>query len=109
MSLVLRHEFETAAELLELIEDLGGIPPSRLLLKPMPGEATEADLLERISRTNKTCELIDGVLVEKAMGRGEAFLAGWIMQCLAPYVGPRELGYFIPADGIVRLRPGVFA
>jgi Uma2 family endonuclease len=107
MSLVLRHEFETAAELLELIDQLGGIPPSRLLLKPMPGEATEADLLDRMDRTGKTCELIDGVLVEKAMGRGEAFLAGWITRCLDVYVVPRNLGYFAPADGIVRLRPGV--
>jgi Uma2 family endonuclease len=107
MSLVLRHEFETAAELLELIDELGGIPPSRLLLKPTPGEATEADLLDRMDRTGKTCELIDGVLVEKAMGRGEAFIAARITILLGMYTMPRSLGHFISADGIVRLRPGV--
>ena len=107
MSTVAKHEIETAAELLELIERLGGIPPHRILLRPTPGEATEADLLDHLSRANKTCELVDGTLVEKAMGKGESFLAVWIIRCLDAYVVPRDLGYFASGDGIVRLRPGV--
>ena len=107
MSTVVKHEIETMAELMELVERLGDIPPHRVLLKPTPGEATEADLLHRISRTNKTCELVEGTLVEKAMGYGEASIAGWLLMCLSGYVLPRSLGCFADGGGIVRLRAGL--
>jgi Uma2 family endonuclease len=106
MTTVAKRGIETLAELLDLAERLGGIPPARVLLKPTPGEATEDDLLEQIRRRDRTCELIDGTLVEKAMGRGRSFLAAWIMQSLGGYVGPRDLGFFISSDGIVRLEEG---
>ena len=38
------------------------------------------------------------------MGKGQSFIAGWIVQCLAVYVGPRDLGYFCGGDGFVRLK-----
>ena len=107
MSTVVKQGIETAAELLELIEELGGIPPHRVLMRPTPGEATEADLLEYGNRTNRRCELIDGVLVEKAMGRGEASIASWITMLLGPYILSRSLGCLISSDGMVRLREGL--
>ena len=88
----------------ELVDQLGGIPLGRVLLRPTPGQATEEDLLDLIDRTKKLCELVDGTLVEKAMGKGQSFIAGWIIQCLAVYVGPRGLGYFCGGDGFVRLK-----
>ena len=39
------------------------VPPQRIRLEPRPGSATEDHALQC-----KMCELIDGVLVEKAMG-----------------------------------------
>ena len=104
MTTVAKREIETMAEFLAR---LGGISPDRVLMRPLPGEATEADLLDHIGHSNRICELIDRVLVEKTMGRGESFIAAWIMQCLAVYVGPRNLAYFITEAGIVRLRPGI--
>lgn len=50
----------TVAELLDALH----VPPQRVLLRPVPGEATEDDLLHN----PRLCELIDGVLVEKTMG-----------------------------------------
>ena len=91
----------------QLLEQLGDIPASRVMLKPTPGKATEADLLRMVERADRLCELVDGTLVEKVMGRGESFLAVWIIQRLAAYVEPRDLGHFISGDGIVRLRKGV--
>ena len=53
---------------------LGGIPARRVLLKPTPGTATERDLIEIHGHTNRPYELVDGTLVEKAMGYDEARL-----------------------------------
>ena len=60
----------------DLVERLGGIPLSRILVDPAPGTATEADVLEAERRYNRLYELVDGVLVEKAMGFSESLLAG---------------------------------
>ena len=54
---------------------LGGIPPERIRMSPLPGTATEKDVVEAESRAGRICELIDGVLVEKTMGYRESFVA----------------------------------
>ena len=43
---------------------LGGIPEARIRLRPVPGEATEEDVLAVKAREGRSCELIDGILVE---------------------------------------------
>ena len=60
MATVTTPAFETVAELIEQL----GVPPERILVHPAPGQATEKDLL----KSRRICELIDGVLVEVAMG-----------------------------------------
>ncbi len=62
---------ETAADLLHR---LGGIPASRVRLVPTPGTATEKDVIAVHDRTNRLCELVDGVLVEKVMGFDESIV-----------------------------------
>lgn len=57
-----------ARTLKDLLEQLGGIPPSRVLLRPALGQATEADVIAIGRSENRLCELVDGVLVEKPMG-----------------------------------------
>jgi len=52
----------------DLQAHLGGIPLERIQLHPQPGTATKSDVEAVGARTNRTCELIDGVLVEKALG-----------------------------------------
>lgn len=92
----------------ELLEQLGGIPPERVLLKPTPGTATEADVLAAAERPRKRlCELIDGILVEKPMGSWESQLAGVFTQILNNFVLPRKLGIVMVPDGTVRLQPGL--
>ena len=106
MTTVVKRGPETVEELLELIVRLGGIPPARVLLHPTPGEATEDDLLEQLARKG-ICELVEGTLVEKAMGKGQSFLASWITRLLTAYVEAHDLGDFAGPDGITRLRPGI--
>jgi Uma2 family endonuclease len=95
---------ETVADLLD---HLGGIPPARLRLHPPPGTATEQDVLDVQARTDRLCELVDGVLVEKAMGFRESFLAITLSAILWGFVQPRKLGVVTGADGMMRLSSGL--
>jgi Uma2 family endonuclease len=89
----------------DLLEDLGGISPDRVRLTPTPGTATENDLLEIGAKENRLFELVDGALVEKAMGFWESMLAGAILAALRAFVLPRKLGVVVGADGLMRLFP----
>jgi Uma2 family endonuclease len=91
----------------ELVERLGGIPLSRILVDPAPGTATEKDLLDAERRYNRLYELVDGVLVEKTMGYRESILAGALIEILRRYVKPRKLGLVSSPDGTIRLFPGL--
>jgi Uma2 family endonuclease len=91
----------------DLLEHLGGIAPSRLLLKPAPGTATEADLLRVLTRKERLVELVEGTLVEKAMGVRESALALWIGHLLHEFVLGKDLGELFGADGPFRLLAGL--
>ena len=93
---------ETVAD---LIEQLGGIPPSRIRMQPPLGTATEDDVLAIEAREGRLFELIDGVLVEKGMGYRESLLAAFLIGVLEPFVRHRKLGLVSGADGMVRLFP----
>lgn len=93
--------------LAELLERLGNIPPERIRMRQPPGSATEADVLAVLEAPRtRICELIDGVLVEKAMGYRESFLAMFLGGILDAFVRPQNLGILTGADGTVRLWVG---
>jgi Uma2 family endonuclease len=99
---------ENMADLMEVRERLGNVPFERILLQPLPGTATEEDALRQLEGpTKRICELIDGVLVEKAMATREALLAGVILQTLGIVVEENDLGVLLPGDGMLRLEPGL--
>jgi len=91
----------------DLVDRLGGIPLSRILARPAPGSATEADLLEVNDGKRRLCELVDGILVEKAMGLRESLLAGVILAMLRDFVIPRNLGFVSGEAGTMRLFQGL--
>lgn len=91
----------------DLLDQLGGIPPERVRFRPLPGTATEQDVLDVGAREDRICELIDGVLVEKAKGLKESFLALWLGRYLIDFVQSHNLGLVAGADGTVRLNPGL--
>jgi Uma2 family endonuclease len=92
--------------LADQLRRLGNVPPHRILWQPFPGTATEADALCTVnSKNHHSAELIDGILVEKAMGIRESFLAMWLGTLLNNFVIPRKLGLVAGADGICRLFP----
>lgn len=90
----------------DVVEHFGDIPIARIRTSPPPGESTEADVVELHDHHRRLCELIDGTLVEKAMGWQEALLAASITTILNSFVEPRDLGVVFGADGMFRLAPG---
>jgi Uma2 family endonuclease len=97
-------QVETVADLLQRLGEIG---PDRVCVWPPPGTATEADVLAALEAPRKRiCELIDGVLVEKAMGCAESVLASYLIILLDAFVRPRNLGLIAGADGTVRLWAG---
>ena len=91
----------------ELLESLGSISPERVLLRPMPGTATEEDLLSYVARTGRLCELVDGVLVEKPMGFGESLVAGEIQWMIRTHLAATNLGAVVGEAAMMRLTPGL--
>jgi Uma2 family endonuclease len=95
---------ETVAELLE---HLGDIPADRVLWKPYPGTATEQDVIEAEAALDKRlCELVDGTLVEKAMGYYESRLAVVLSYSIETYLGKNDRGICLGADAMLRIVPG---
>ena len=94
--------------LADLLEQLGGISPNRVRFRPAPGAATEEDVLAiRNSPERRLCELVDGVLVEKAMGFRESYLAIVLGSILWAFVEPRRLGLVTGEAGMMRLMAGL--
>src|SRR5438105_1875421 len=97
----------TLATMADLLEHLGDISPSRVRLHPLPGTATEQDVIDIEAHENRLFELVDDVLVEKAMGFWESVLATAIAAALRDFVIPKKLGVVAGADGMVRLFPNL--
>lgn len=93
--------------LADLLERLGGVSPQRVRYYPLPGTATEADVVAIEAREKRLCELVDGVLVEKPMGYRESILALWIGTVLNNFVVPRRLGVVTGEAGMMRLFAGL--
>jgi len=90
----------------DLAARFGPMPLRRFGWQPLPGLATEQDVLEWHDRHNRLFELIDGVLLEKPMGMPESILAAAISAFLRAFVKPRRLGIVAGSDGLMRLTSG---
>jgi len=91
----------------DLLRQLGDIPPERIRLHPAPGTATEKDVIEIDAHEDGLCELVDGVLVEKAMGFYESHVAAVLAHFLLTFLEKHDLGVVAGASGMLRLAPGL--
>lgn len=89
-----------------VVAALPDIPLSRIRLSPLPGTATEADVIAARGKDKSLCELIDGVLVEKAIGAYESWLAGEILAILREFALKYDLGVVFGEAGMLQLFPG---
>jgi Uma2 family endonuclease len=91
----------------DLLTRFGPIAHRRFRQDPAVGSGTEQDVLDIHAREKRLYELVDGVLVEKAKGIQESFLALKIATILMEFVNRHNLGYILGADGMLRLQPGL--
>ncbi|MBI1903921.1 MAG: Uma2 family endonuclease [Planctomycetia bacterium] len=91
--------------LADLLDRLGGVPLDRIRFHPHPGTAKVQDVVDVERREERLCELIEGVLVEKAAGFNESSLAAFVGGILNAFVIPRNLGIVTGSDGTVELMP----
>lgn len=97
-------ELETFADLLHR---LGDIPAARVRLRPAPGTATAKDVLAIHAKAGLLCELVDGTLVEKAMGFKACCLGAALLSYLLDFVNSRNLGLVVGEAGMLRLSTGL--
>lgn len=91
----------------QLLESTPAIPVARIRLSPTPGTATEDDVLAVHAKEKMLCELVDGILVEKAMGYEESIIAGYLLSAIHRYLDEHDLGVAAGADGMLRIAPGL--
>jgi Uma2 family endonuclease len=89
--------------LADLLKRLGDIPLDRIRFRPPLGTATVQDVIDIQRREGKLCELVEGVLLEKAVGYRESGLAIFLGGLLNAFVIPRNLGVVTGPDGTVEL------
>jgi Uma2 family endonuclease len=91
--------------LADLVKRLGGVPLDRIRMSPPVGSATIQDVIDVQAREDRLCELVEGVLVEKARGFLESALAAFLAGLVNAFVIPRNLGIVTGADGTMEIMP----
>lgn len=94
----------TAADLSDLF---GAIPLSRIRMDPAPGTASERDVVDIHDHEDRLFELVDGILVQKAMGMFESYVTVRLLRILSGFVEDNRLGIVLGPDGMMRLFPGL--
>ncbi len=91
--------------LADLQRHLGDIPAERIRLYPQPGTATLDDVIRLDAERGYTCELVDGVLVEKPMGAFESRIALVLAYLLERYLETNPIGATCGEQGTLQLKP----
>jgi Uma2 family endonuclease len=102
MAATLKMKSRAYATFAEIQEHVPGVPASRIRMVPAPGTATINDLLSAESRFGVLCELVDGVLVEKAGAWEESCMAMMLGHILLAYLEEHPLGAVSGEQGMMR-------
>jgi Uma2 family endonuclease len=96
---------KTRPDIADWLRSLGNVPLERIVMDPLPGTATESDLLTLVEG-DRLVELIDGTLVEKPVGSLESRIALYLATAIVNFAKPRKLGVVTGADGTLRMKSG---
>lgn len=83
---------------------VGNVADSRILVFPAPGTATATDLLDNSITRGVGCELIDGILVEKALGFRSDYIALWLGHLIAGFLDQNNLGALTGSQSPIRFK-----
>ena len=97
---------KTRPDIAEWLRSLGNVPLERIVMDPLPGTATDRDLLRLLERDRRLVELIDGTLLEKPVGHKESWIAMRLALALGNFISPRRLGYLTGESGPLRMKSG---
>ena len=86
-------------------ESLGGVPLERIRFDPPPGSATIEQALG-ITERERSVELVNGTLVEKAMGAWESNVAMRLSHALMSFADEHRLGVIFGPDATLRMLGG---
>jgi Uma2 family endonuclease len=100
------HPLRQFANAAQWLAALGDVPLERIIVDPLPGTATEADLLRFVEREDHLCELIDGTLVEKPVGSWEGLVAVNLIFLLKSYLAKNRLGVVFADASPMRMKIG---
>ncbi|HLX61916.1 MAG TPA: Uma2 family endonuclease [Planctomycetota bacterium] len=95
-----------ALTLSDVLHALGDIDASRIHYHKF-GRATVDDAIKINEQKEGFVELVEGVLVEKAKGFPESYLAMYIGTLLLGFVDAHNLGIAVGADGMLRVAPNL--
>ncbi len=90
----------------DLVMRFGPMPLNRFGPGALEQSGTEDAVIQWNEQGNRLFELVDGILVEKAMGAFESFLTSELIYILSGFVKRGKLGIVLPPDGMMRLWPG---
>ena len=91
----------------DLLRRLGGIPLDRIRFDPPPGSAMEEDLIAIQGRKEGLFELVNGCIVEKAMGCREATVTSLLIASVGGYLRGNDLGFGVGPNCLFRVGGGV--
>lgn len=97
----------TITTLADKLEELGCISADRILFHPAPGTATAEDVEAVHQKSRRLCELVDGILIEKAMGFFESRLAALLLRLIDEFAEQHDLGIVVGEAGMMQLSPGL--
>ena len=89
-----------SGSLADVLKRLGNVPLERIRMHERFGMATEKDLVEYVERTDRICELVDGVIVEKASGFYESRLGVVLIGRLEAFGEESDLGFSFGRRGV---------
>ncbi len=83
----------------------GRVPLDRIFVDPLPGTATPNDAVESKQKLGIGCELVNGILVAKAMGHYESHIAALLTYFLYRYLESNPIGVLYDAEAPYLLLP----
>ena len=99
--------FPDSETLADVLDRIGNVPLERILWTPRPGTATEADQLRILGgHSKRLVELVDGILVEKAMSYRSSLFAATLIVILGEFVRQRRLGVIGAPDALMKMATG---
>ncbi|QDT15415.1 Uma2 family endonuclease [Alienimonas californiensis] len=94
---------DAAVTVADIMEQFGDVPLFRIVMDPAPGTATEEDIARVQRETGRLCELVDGTLIEKAVGAESDLMGGELLTLIRNAIRGKKIGWVLGGQAFLRL------